>query len=81
MTDRRTFVALAGGALLGLPPNLQGAHVKCLGGDEGLAGLQAAYGAKLGRLDEIKAKHDPTHLFRLNRNIAPAPSADAPAMD
>jgi hypothetical protein len=54
--------------------------VNYLGGDEGVAGLQAAYGSKLGRLAVIKAKYDPTNLFRLNQNIAPAPVATASAM-
>ncbi len=54
-----------------------GAYVNYLGGDEGPAGLQAAYGAKLGRLAAIKAKYDPTNLFHLNQNIAPRPAADA----
>ena len=56
-----------------------GAYVNYLGGDEGLGGLQAAYGTKLGRLATIKAKYDPTNLFRLNQNIEPAPLADAQA--
>jgi FAD/FMN-containing dehydrogenase len=49
-----------------------GAYVNCLGGDEGAAGLKAAYGAKLERLATLKAKFDPTNLFRMNQNIAPA---------
>jgi FAD/FMN-containing dehydrogenase len=60
------------------PYRAPGAYVNYLGGDEGTAGLQAAYGTKLGRLAAIKAKYDPTNLFRLNQNIAPAPLADAP---
>jgi FAD/FMN-containing dehydrogenase len=60
------------------PYRAPGAYVNYLGGDEGFAGLQAAYGTKLGRLGAIKAQYDPTNLFRLNQNIAPAPLADAP---
>ena len=41
---------------------------------EGLDGLRAAYGQKLGRLMALKTKYDPTNLFRMNQNIAP-PSA------
>jgi hypothetical protein len=49
-----------------------GAYVNYLGGDEGLEGLEAAYGRKLARLAAVKGKFDPTNLFRLNQNIAPA---------
>ncbi|HEX5030530.1 MAG TPA: FAD-binding oxidoreductase [Candidatus Eisenbacteria bacterium] len=49
-----------------------GAYVNYLGGDEGMEGLEAAYGAKLARLAVLKAKYDPTNLFRMNQNIAPA---------
>jgi FAD/FMN-containing dehydrogenase len=49
-----------------------GAYVNYLGGDEGIDGLKAAYGAKLARLAALKAKFDPTNLFRINQNIAPA---------
>ena len=42
-------------------------------GDEGADGLNAAYGAEnLARLRTIKMKYDPTNLFRMNQNIAPA---------
>ena len=56
-----------------------GAYVNYLGGDEGPAGLQAAYGTKLGRLATIKAKYDPTNRFRLNQNIEPEPLPGAQA--
>ncbi|HJQ63566.1 MAG TPA: BBE domain-containing protein, partial [Burkholderiales bacterium] len=46
-------------------------YVNYLGGDEGIDGLKAAYGAKLERLAQIKAKYDPANLFRMNQNIAP----------
>jgi len=49
----------------------QGAYVNYLGGDEGTDGLKAAYGAKLARLAALKAKFDPTNLFRMNQNITP----------
>jgi FAD/FMN-containing dehydrogenase len=50
----------------------KGAYVNYLGGDEGADGLKAAYGAKLARLAELKARYDPTNLFHLNQNIPPA---------
>jgi hypothetical protein len=49
-----------------------GAYVNFLG-DEGEARIRAAYpGATWGRLATIKARYDPTNLFRLNQNIPPA---------
>jgi FAD/FMN-containing dehydrogenase len=49
-----------------------GAYVNFLG-DEGPERLRAAYpGATWDRLREIKAKYDPTNLFRMNQNIRPA---------
>jgi FAD/FMN-containing dehydrogenase len=49
------------------------AYVNYLGGDEGLDGLKAAYGAaKLTRLAALKLKYDPANLFHMNQNIAPA---------
>jgi FAD/FMN-containing dehydrogenase len=42
-------------------------------GDEGKERVRAAYpGATWDRLAAIKARYDPTNLFRLNHNIAPA---------
>jgi len=41
--------------------------------DEGRGRIRAAYpGATWDRLREIKARYDPTNLFRLNQNIPPA---------
>jgi hypothetical protein len=49
-----------------------GAYVGFLG-EEGEARVRAAYpGATWERLREIKARYDPTNLFRLNHNIPPA---------
>lgn len=53
----------------------EGAYVNYLGGDEGVDGLKAAYGAKIERLAGLKAKFDPTNLFRVNQNITPAPTS------
>lgn len=50
-----------------------GAYVGFLG-DEGAARVHEAYpGATWERLAAIKARYDPTNLFRMNQNIPPAP--------
>jgi FAD/FMN-containing dehydrogenase len=49
-----------------------GAYVNFLA-DEGEARIRAAYpGSTWDRLRRIKARYDPTNLFRLNQNIPPA---------
>src|SRR6185503_17625549 len=49
-----------------------GAYVNFLG-DEGEERIRAAYpGSTWDRLLEIKARYDPTNLFRLNQNIVPS---------
>ena len=54
-----------------------GAYVNFLG-DEGEARIRAAYpGSTWDRLRQIKARYDPTNLFRLNQNIAPAPEGSS----
>jgi hypothetical protein len=54
-----------------------GAYVNFLG-DEGQTRVRAAYpGSTWDRLTAIKARYDPTSLFRLNQNIPPADGAEA----
>jgi len=38
--------------------------------------VEQAYGANHRRLAAIKARYDPTNLFRMNHNIKPAPAAE-----
>jgi FAD/FMN-containing dehydrogenase len=52
-----------------------GAYVNFLG-DEGQERIRAAYpGATWDRLQQIKARYDPTNLFRRNQNIPPKDAA------
>ena len=56
----------------------EGAYVNFLT-DEGPERVRAAYpGSTWDRLATIKRRYDPTNLFRLNQNIAPASSASQP---
>jgi FAD/FMN-containing dehydrogenase len=56
-----------------LRQGIGGAYVNFLG-DEGEARVREAYpGSTWDRLAAIKARYDPTNLFRLNQNIPPAP--------
>jgi FAD/FMN-containing dehydrogenase len=54
-----------------LRPHSTGVYAHFLS-DEGAAGVQAAYGARLRRLTALKDRYDPTNLFRLNANIPPS---------
>jgi hypothetical protein len=54
-----------------LRPYGEGVYVNFLS-DEGEAGLDAAFGDRLGRLRALKDRWDPTNVFRLNANIAPS---------
>jgi FAD/FMN-containing dehydrogenase len=52
----------------------RGQYVNFAGsGDETDIPRRAAYGGNYDRLAAIKAKYDPTNLFRMNVNITPAP--------
>lgn len=65
----QAWAAELAGALRQGPP---GAYVGFLG-DFGETGLREAYpGATWDRLRQVKARYDPSNLFRLNQNIPPA---------
>ncbi len=52
-----------------------GAYINFLSSD-GPSRIREAYpGGTWDRLRAIKARYDPTNLFRLNQNVSPAPSA------
>jgi FAD/FMN-containing dehydrogenase len=53
-----------------LEPNLQGtAYVNHLAADDRPEKVRASFGENYARLRALKAKYDPTNLFRLNANI------------
>lgn len=56
------------------PHSAGGAYVNMMmdATDEGQDRVRASYGQNYDRLVKIKAKYDPTNLFRMNQNIQPA---------
>jgi FAD/FMN-containing dehydrogenase len=54
------------------PYSMGGGYVNFLGLGEGDERVRATYGPHYDRLAEIKARYDPTNLFRVNQNIRPA---------
>ena len=55
------------------PYSAGGAYVNMMM-DEGQERVKASYGANYDRLTQVKAKYDPTNLFRVNQNIEPQAS-------
>ncbi|MGZ5269807.1 MAG: BBE domain-containing protein [Ramlibacter sp.] len=55
------------------PFSAGGVHANNLG-DEGEDRVRAAYGANHARLAALKAKYDPSNVFRLNQNVRPSSS-------
>ena len=71
LEEKATHETWAGDFAAALRQSDGGAYVNFLG-NEGDAQLRAAYpGSTLNRLADIKARYDPTNLFRLNHNIQP----------
>jgi FAD/FMN-containing dehydrogenase len=70
--EKATHEAWAADFASALLQNDRGAYVNFLG-DEGEERIRAAYpGSTWDRLVEVKARYDPTNLFRLNQNIVPS---------
>ncbi|HXJ83798.1 MAG TPA: FAD-binding oxidoreductase [Candidatus Methylomirabilis sp.] len=66
-------VAWVRGVWSRLDPHLEGsAYVNHLAEDDRPEKVRASFGQNYGRLRKIKAVYDPTNLFRINANIAPA---------
>jgi hypothetical protein len=53
------------------PYNLGGGYINFMMEDETEGRLEATFGENYARLAAIKAKYDPTNLFRVNQNIPP----------
>jgi FAD/FMN-containing dehydrogenase len=70
--DRAEKAAWAGDFAAALRQGDGGMYVGFVG-DEGDAGVRAAYpAATWDRLAAVKARYDPENLFKLNQNIRPA---------
>jgi FAD/FMN-containing dehydrogenase len=54
-----------------LAPLTQGFYTNYVDSDVTMAGYRENYGANFERLVALKAKYDPTNLFRLNANVPP----------
>ena len=54
------------------PFNSDGGYVNFMMEDEGEGRIKASYGDNFERLGALKRKFDPSNLFRVNQNIAPA---------
>ncbi|HEX2294193.1 MAG TPA: FAD-binding oxidoreductase [Actinomycetota bacterium] len=54
-----------------LRPHATGVYTNFLS-DEGAAGVETAYGDRLGRLTALKDRMDPQNVFRMNANIPPS---------
>ena len=70
--DTETNVAFTRAIATAMQPWTTGRAYLNFLGDEGSGRVEAAFGPeKYARLQELKAKWDPTNLFRHNQNIAP----------
>jgi len=59
-------------------PMISGFYTNYAASDTNLAAYRENFGNHLGRLVALKAKVDPTNLFRLNANVPPTPRSAAP---
>jgi FAD/FMN-containing dehydrogenase len=73
-THSQRHVAWVRNAWDALLPHASGVYANFLS-DEGAAGVESAYGDRLGRLVALKDRYDPQNVFRMNANIAPSSQA------
>ena len=52
-------------------------YTNALSADDPESNVRSSYGSAYPRLAQIKARYDPTNLFRLNANVKPTASAAA----
>ncbi|MGH8866853.1 MAG: FAD-binding oxidoreductase [Actinomycetes bacterium] len=71
----RSFIAAASAI-----PSARGIYLN-FSGDEDIdaSARDAAFGANLRRLTEVKNRYDPANMFRLNNNVPPTREAEVPA--
>ncbi|MGH2807873.1 MAG: FAD-binding oxidoreductase [Actinomycetota bacterium] len=69
--DADAHRAWARDAWAALQPHATGVYTNFLS-DEGAAGVETAYGDRLGRLTALKDRLDPQNVFRMNANIPPS---------
>lgn len=74
--DSPRNIAWTRASFSGMEPFLERAVYANNLGDEADDRVRAAYGANYGRLAALKAKYDPTNLFRFNQNVKPAVVGD-----
>jgi FAD/FMN-containing dehydrogenase len=69
--DHDRCVAWARDTALALEPHSRGGYANYEPDADG-AYVPGAYGDRLARLGAVKAKYDPTNVFRLNQNVTPS---------
>ncbi|MGZ4794014.1 MAG: BBE domain-containing protein, partial [Ilumatobacteraceae bacterium] len=72
-SESQQHIAWIRGIWDNLQPHLEGsAYVNHIASDDAPEKIRASYGANYGRLSQLKARFDPTNVFRVNANILPA---------
>ncbi|MGZ4723398.1 MAG: FAD-binding oxidoreductase [Ilumatobacteraceae bacterium] len=72
-SESQQHIAWIRGIWDNLQPHLEGsAYVNHIASDDAPEKIRASYGTNYGRLSQLKARFDPTNVFRVNANILPA---------
>ncbi len=75
--DDARFIGWARETTAAMKPYSNGGTYLNFIGDEGDDRVRAAFGENYERLAQVKAEYDPDNVFRLDKNIKPAPRAAA----